>query len=39
MESMPKLEHAMIRVTNLEKSIRFYTHVFGLTLLKKTDLH
>ena len=29
--------HTMLRVGNLEKSIRFYTEIFGMTLLRKKD--
>ena len=29
--------HTMLRVGNLERSINFYTHVMGMTLLRTTD--
>ena len=29
--------HTMIRVNNLEESIKFYTEILGMTLNKKTD--
>ncbi|NRD73659.1 lactoylglutathione lyase [Shewanella sp. VB17] len=34
---MPQLLHTMIRVTNLEASIAFYTHVLGMTLLRRSE--
>jgi lactoylglutathione lyase len=35
--SKMKFLHTMIRVNNLEESIKFYTDVMGMTLNKKTD--
>ena len=32
-----KMLHTMLRVTNLEKSIAFYTDLMGMTLLRTTD--
>lgn len=32
-----RLLHTMIRVTNLEKSIQFYTEILGMTLLRQKD--
>lgn len=32
-----RLLHTMLRVTNLEKSITFYTHILGMTLLRQKD--
>jgi len=32
-----RILHTMIRVTNLDKSIAFYTEVLGMTLLRKND--
>jgi lactoylglutathione lyase len=32
-----KMLHTMLRVTNLEKSITFYTKVLGMNLLRTTD--
>ena len=32
-----RLLHTMIRVTNLEKSIKFYTQILGMKLLRKKD--
>ncbi len=32
-----KFLHTMIRVTDLDRSLRFYTEVLGLKLQKKTD--
>jgi len=32
-----RLLHTMLRVGNLEKSIEFYTHILGMTLLRKQD--
>jgi lactoylglutathione lyase len=32
-----RLLHTMIRVGNLDKSIRFYTDIFGMQLLRKKD--
>ncbi len=32
-----KLLHTMLRVGELERSIRFYTDVLGMTLLRRTD--
>ena len=32
-----RLLHTMIRVGNLEKSINFYTKIFGMTLLRQKD--
>ena len=32
-----RLLHTMFRVTDLEKSIDFYTNIFGMTLLRKKD--
>ena len=32
-----RLLHTMLRVTDLEKSINFYTHVFDMTLLRQSE--
>lgn len=32
-----RLLHTMLRVTDLDKSIAFYTEVFGMTLARKKD--
>ncbi len=32
-----RILHTMIRVTNLEKSIDFYTRILGMTLLRQKD--
>ena len=32
-----RMLHTMIRVTNLEESLRFYTEVLGMRLLRKKD--
>jgi len=32
-----RILHTMIRVTDLDKSIDFYTNVFGMSLLRKKD--
>lgn len=32
-----QFRHAMIRVLDLEKSIEFYTQIFGMKLLRKND--
>ncbi|MFT5127367.1 MAG: lactoylglutathione lyase [Rhodothermales bacterium] len=32
-----RLLHTMLRVTDLEKSISFYTEVLGMTLLRRND--
>lgn len=32
-----RMLHTMLRVTNLEKSLAFYTEVLGMTLLRKRD--
>jgi len=32
-----RILHTMLRVGNLEKSIKFYTEVFGMQLLRKKD--
>ena len=32
-----RLLHTMLRVGNLQRSIDFYTHVMGMTLLRTTD--
>ena len=32
-----RLLHTMLRVTDLEKSIDFYTNIFGMDLLRKKD--
>lgn len=32
-----RILHTMIRVTDLEKSIDFYTRILGMTLLRKKD--
>jgi len=32
-----KFLHTMLRVTDLEKSIEFYTHVLGMKVLERTD--
>jgi lactoylglutathione lyase len=34
---MMRIMHTMIRVTDLEKSIDFYTKIFGMNLLSKRD--
>ncbi len=32
-----RLLHTMVRVTNLDESIKFYTEVLGMKLLRRTD--
>lgn len=32
-----KFLHTMLRVTNLERSIEFYTHVLGMKVLERTE--
>ena len=32
-----RILHTMLRVGNLEKSIKFYTEIFGMQLLRKKD--
>lgn len=32
-----RILHTMIRVTDLDKSIDFYTNIFGMSLLRKKD--
>ncbi len=32
-----RILHTMIRVTNLDKSIDFYTNVFGMNLIRRND--
>lgn len=32
-----RIMHTMIRVVDLDKSVDFYTNVFGMKLLRKTD--
>ena len=32
-----KLLHTMLRVGNMERSVKFYTEVLGMTLLRTTD--
>lgn len=32
-----RLDHTMIRVTNLEKSLDFYTRILGMKVLRNTD--
>lgn len=32
-----RLLHTMLRVSNLQRSIDFYTHVLGMTLLRQKD--
>ncbi len=32
-----RLLHTMLRVTDLEKSVQFYTEIFKMDLLRKTD--
>lgn len=32
-----RMLHTMLRVTNLERSLEFYTHVLGMQLLRKRD--
>src|SRR5512147_1866262 len=32
-----RILHTMLRVGNLERSIKFYTEVLGMTLLRSTD--
>jgi lactoylglutathione lyase len=34
-----RILHTMIRVTDLDQSIDFYTNVFGMQLLRKDDFH
>lgn len=34
---MMRLLHTMLRVTNLQRSIDFYTNVLGMTLLRQKD--
>ncbi len=36
-EATMRILHTMIRVTNLEKSIHFYTEVIGMKLLRQQD--
>ena len=33
----PRIRHTMIRVKNMEKSIDFYTRLFGMTLYRRRD--
>src|SRR5262249_32637686 len=37
LEKAMRLLHTMLRVGNLEKSLRFYTEVLGMKLLRKHD--
>ncbi len=32
-----RILHTMLRVTNLDESINFYTNIFGMEILRKTD--
>jgi len=32
-----RILHTMIRVVDLDKSIEFYTQIFGMNLIRKTD--
>ena len=32
-----RMLHTMLRVGNLEQSLKFYTEVLGMTLLRKRD--
>ncbi len=32
-----RILHSMLRVTDLERSIRFYTDVMGMRLLRRSD--
>jgi lactoylglutathione lyase len=32
-----RILHTMLRVGNLEKSIKFYTEIFGMTLLRQKE--
>ena len=32
-----RILHTMLRVGDLQRSVDFYTHVFGMTLLRKSD--
>ena len=32
-----RILHTMLRVTNLDKSIDFYTQIFGMSLLRRQD--
>ena len=33
----PRIRHTMLRVRNLEKSLDFYTRLFGMTLYRRRD--
>ena len=35
--SEPRMLHTMIRVRDLDASIRFYTDLLGMTLLRRDD--
>jgi lactoylglutathione lyase len=32
-----RILHTMLRVTNLDESINFYSHIFGMEILRKKD--
>lgn len=34
----PRIRHTMLRVKNLEKSIDFYTRLFGMTVFRRRDV-
>ncbi|MEE2661856.1 MAG: lactoylglutathione lyase [Pseudomonadota bacterium] len=34
----PRIRHTMLRVKNLEKSIDFYTRLFGMTVFRQRDV-
>ena len=34
---MPRMLHTMLRVGNMDKSVKFYTEVMGMQLLRTTD--
>ena len=33
----PRIRHTMLRVKNLDKSLDFYTRLFGMTLFRRKD--